>query len=156
MIILRDVREVGIAALLVPVFIYAGWKNLIGRFIGAPLPVLRLAGTWCLTASNKGNKTPDLDGSLKYCAATSSGSLPSNLAAEKYSLELYPAAERAGAAVFCWCTWSMPASVTVRILFLLFLVGSPVVDVFVYCGPVRREKRFGAPPAGIGKIAERI
>ena len=66
----RDVREVGVAALLVPVFIYSGWKTHWTLYLVA-FSCFVLAAFMLLDRHRQKKKTPDLHGSLKDCAATS-------------------------------------------------------------------------------------
>src|SRR5450432_217288 len=70
MIFLRDVREVGIAALLVPVFIYGGWKTHWTLYLSA-FACFVVGADMVLDRLQQGKKTPDLHGSLKECAVTS-------------------------------------------------------------------------------------
>ena len=133
MIFLRDVREVGIAALLVPVFIYGGWKTHWTLYLSA-FACFVVGADMVLDRLQQGKKTPDLHGSLKDCAATSLAEVCHQIWLLKNILWNYILPLSVPVLLFfCWCTWSMPASVTVRILFLLFLVGfSLLVDVCVY------------------------
>jgi CubicO group peptidase (beta-lactamase class C family) len=133
MIFLRDVREAGIAALLVPVFIYGGWKTHWTLYLSA-FACFVVGADMVLDRLQQGKKTPDLHGSLKDCAATSLAEICHQIWLLKNILWNYILPLSVPVLLFfCWCTWSMPASVTVRILFLLFLVGfSLLVDVFVY------------------------
>jgi CubicO group peptidase (beta-lactamase class C family) len=133
MIFLRDVREVGIAALLVPVFIYGGWKTHWTLYLSA-FACFVVGADMVLDRLQQGKKTLDLHGSLKDCAATSLAEVCHQIWLLKNILWNYilPLSVP-GLLFFGWCMWSMPASVTVRILFLLFLVGfSLLVDVLVY------------------------
>ena len=133
MIFLRDVREVGIAALLVPVFIYGGWKTHWTLYLSA-FACLVVGADMVLDRLQQRKKTPDLHGSLKDCAATSLAEVCHQIWLLKNILWNYILPLSVPVLLFfCWCMWSMPASTTVRILFLLFLVGfSLLVDVFVY------------------------
>ena len=65
----RDVREVGVAALLVPVFIHSGWKIHWTLYLCA-FGCFVVGAFMLLDRWQQKKKTPDLNGSLKDCAAT--------------------------------------------------------------------------------------
>jgi CubicO group peptidase (beta-lactamase class C family) len=133
MIFLRDVREVGIAALLVPVFIYGGWKTHWTLYLSA-FACFVVGADMVLDRLQQGKKTPDLHGSLKDCVATSLAEVCHQIWLLKNILWNYILPLSVPVLLFFgWCAWSMPLPVAARILFLLFLAGfSLLVDVFVY------------------------
>lgn len=129
----RDVREVGVAALLVPVFLYSGWKTHWTLYLSA-FACLVVGADMVLDRLQQRKVTPDLHGSLKECAITSLAEVCHQIWLLKNILWNYilPLSVP-GLLFFGWCAWSLPLPVTARILSLLFLaVFSVLVDVFVY------------------------
>ena len=66
----RDVREIGVAAVLVPVFVHSGWKVHWTLYLCA-LSCFVVGAFMLLDRRQQKKKTSDQNGSLKDCAATS-------------------------------------------------------------------------------------
>ena len=129
----RDVREVGVAALLVPVFIYGGWKTHWTLYLSA-FACFVVGVDMVFDRLKQKKESPDSRGSLKDCAATSLAEANHQIWLLKNILWNYILPLSVPVLLFFgWCAWSVPLPVTARILYLLFLVGfSLLVDVFVY------------------------
>ena len=119
----RDVREVGVAAILVPVFIHGGWNTHWTLFLSA-FSCFVVGAYMLLDRRGQRKKTPELHGSLKDCAAVSLAEVNHQIWLLKnvhwwYLLPL-------GIPIvifFAWTSLSSPGPVIFQILFLLFLVG---------------------------------
>src|SRR5262249_32114595 len=70
-IFFRDVREVGVAGLLIPVFIFMGWwlHNWTNYLVAAACLVV--GGYILLDRWRRRKNSPELSGTLKKCVATS-------------------------------------------------------------------------------------
>lgn len=133
MIFWRDVREVGVAAVLVPIFIYTGWKTHWTLYLGA-FACFVVGADMVLERFRQKKKTPDLHGSLKDCAATALAEVDHQIWLLKNILWNYILPLSVPILLFFgWSTWDMPLPLAVKIPFLLFLIGLGVaMDVFVY------------------------
>lgn len=133
MIFWRDLREVSVAALLAPVFVYGGWKTHWTLYLSA-FACLVVGADMVLDRLQQKKKTPDLHGSLKDCAATSLAEVSHQIWLLKNILWNYILPLTLPTFLFFgWCAWSVPSPVGLKILFLLFLVGFVLlVDVGVY------------------------
>src|SRR5579871_1187205 len=69
-ILRRDIIELAVAAFLVPLFTYWGWKGQWVSYLVA-FGCLVVGAYFLVDRWQQRKKTPDLDGSLKDCAATS-------------------------------------------------------------------------------------
>lgn len=117
----RDVREIGVAAVMVPYFIAGGLKLswtlhlcAFGCFV---------VGAYMLIDRWRQKKT-DLQGSLKDCAATSLAEVSHQIWLLKnvlwwYLLPIYVPM----VLFFGWCAWDKSGPVTDQVLYLLTLVG---------------------------------
>ena len=127
MIFWRDVREVGVAALLVPVFIAGGlminWTLHLCAFSCFVVGAYFVVDRW-----RQKKKTPDLHGSLKDCTATSLAEVRHQIWLLKNILWWYLLSFFVPIMVFFGSTvWSMPVPgeplpVAAKILFLLFKI----------------------------------
>jgi CubicO group peptidase (beta-lactamase class C family) len=129
----RDLREVGVAALLVPVFIYGGWRTHWTLYLSA-FACFVVGADMVLDRLHQKKRVPDLHGSLKDCAATSLAEVNHQIWLLKNILWNYilPLSVP-GLLFFGWCAWSMPGPVTAKILYLLCLVGFILlVDIGTY------------------------
>lgn len=133
MIFWRDVREVGVAALLVPLFIYWGWQIHWTLYLCAFSCFVVGAGM-VLDRLHQKKKTPDLHSSLKDCAATSLAEVNHQIWLLKNVLWSYILPLSLPMLLFFgWCSWSMPGPVTAMMLHLLYWVGFVLlIDVGVY------------------------
>jgi len=122
-IFLRDAVEVGVAAVLVPIFIVSGlrisWTLHLCAFgcfvVGAYFVVDR----W-----RQRRMTPDMHGSLKDCAVTSLAEVRHQIWLLKNVLWWYLLPIYAPIMVFfSWTAWRMPGPVAMKILMLLLLAG---------------------------------
>jgi len=119
----RDVREVGIAALLAPLFAYWGWKGQWASYLCA-FGCFVVGADMVLDRFQQRKKTQDVHSSLKDCAATSLAEVSHQIWLLKnvlwwYLLPLYvPIMVLFGSAA-----WGMPGPVAAKILFLLILTG---------------------------------
>ena len=129
----RDVREVGVAALLVPVFICAGWKYHWTLYLSA-FSCFVVGADMVLDRFQQKRKTQDLHGSLKDCTATALAEVSHQIWLLKNVLWNYILPGSVTTLLFFgWCAWSMPFPVAAKIIFLLFLVGFVLLtDVFIY------------------------
>ena len=115
----RDVREVGVAALLVPSFIASGLKIswtlhlcALGCFV---VGAFMLLDRW-----QQKKKTPDLNGSLKDCAATALAEVSHQIWLLKNILWWYLLPIFVPIMIFFgWVAWRVPASITEKISHLL-------------------------------------
>jgi len=141
----RDVREVGVAAVLVPVFIAVGlkisWTLHLCAFSCFVVGAYFLVDRW-----RQRKNTPDLQGSLKDCAASSLADVSHQIWLLKNVLWWYLLPFFVPMVLFFgWTVWSMPVPMDTmpvaakipfllfKILFLLFLVGFVgLVDGWVY------------------------
>lgn len=133
MIFWRDVREIGIAALLVPVFIYSGWTVHWTLYLSAFACFVVGADMW-LDRLRQKKLTPDLHGSLKDCAVTSLVEVNHQIWLLKNVFWNYILPLTVPMLLFFgWCAWDMRGSVGERILYLLYLFGFALaIDVGVY------------------------
>jgi CubicO group peptidase (beta-lactamase class C family) len=133
MIFWRDVREVGVAALLVPVFIYAGWMVHWTLYLSA-FACFVVGADMVLDRLQQKQEPPDLQGSLKNCAATSLAEVNHQIWLLKNILWNYILPLSVPAFLFFgWCAWSMPGPVAAKILYFLGLVGFVLlVDIGTY------------------------
>ncbi|MBE0540696.1 MAG: beta-lactamase family protein [Verrucomicrobia bacterium] len=129
----RDVREIGVAALLVPVFIYGGWETHWTLYLCAFACLVVGADMW-LDRWRQKKKTPDLHGSLKDCTATSLAEVSHQIWLLKNILWWYLLPLFVPIMLFCGCVaWSVPGPVADKILSLLPLIGFVLaVDIGVY------------------------
>ena len=129
----RDVREVGVAALLVPIFIYSGWKVHWTLYLSA-FACFVVGAFMVLDRFQQKKKAPDLHGSLKNCVATSLAEVSHQIWLLKNILWWYLLPPLVPMLLFFgWCAWSLSGAVVARILQFLFLVGVVLlIDVFVY------------------------
>jgi CubicO group peptidase (beta-lactamase class C family) len=122
----RDAREVGVAALLVLVFIYSGWTNHWTLYLCA-FGCLVVAAFMVLDRCRQKKKTPDLHDSLKGCAATSLAEVSHQIWLLKNILWWYVLPLSVPMLLFfCWITWDAPPLGETRIpqtLLTLFWVG---------------------------------
>jgi CubicO group peptidase (beta-lactamase class C family) len=132
-IFLRDLREVVVLLLLVPVFIFFGWLFHWTMYLCA-FACFVDAAFFVLDRRQQKKKTPDAHGTLKDCAATSLAEVSHQIWLLKniiwwYLLPLFVPE----LLFFGWCAWIMPGPVAFKIFYLLFLVGFLLlVQVFVY------------------------
>lgn len=133
MIFWRDVREIGVAALLTPLFIYSGWTVHWTLYLSAFACFVVGADMW-LDRLRQKKLTPDLHGSLKDCAATSLAEVSHQIWLLKNVLWNYILPLTVPMLLFFgWCVWDMRGSVGARILYLLYLFGFALaIDVGVY------------------------
>lgn len=133
MIFWRDVREIGIAAVLVPVFIYSGWAVHWTLYLSAFACFVVGADMW-LDRRRQKKLAPDLHGSLKDCAATSLVEVNHQIWLLKNVLWNYILPLTVPMLLFFgWCVWDMRGSAGERILSLLYLFGFALaIDVGVY------------------------
>jgi CubicO group peptidase (beta-lactamase class C family) len=133
MIIWRDVREVGVAALLAPVFIYSGWRTHWTLYLSA-FACFVVGVDMVLDRLQQKKESPDSHGSLKDCAATSLAEVNHQIWLLKNILWNYILPLSLPVLLFFgWCAWSMPGPVTAKILFLLCLIGFVLlIDVGTY------------------------
>jgi CubicO group peptidase (beta-lactamase class C family) len=123
----RDVREVGTAAVLVPVFIAAGLKISWTLHLCA-LGCLVVGGYLLVDRWRQKSKTPDLHGSLKDCAATSLADINHQIWLLKNVLWWYLLPIFIPIMIFFgWVAWQVPAPVIVKITRLLPQTGFVVL-----------------------------
>ncbi len=129
----RDVREVGVAMLLVPVFIYSGWKTHWTLYLSA-FACFVVGAFLVLDRRRQKKMTPDLHGSLKDCATTSLAEVSHQIWLLKNILWWYLLPPFVPMLLFFgWCAWSPSGAVVAGILQFLFLVGIVLlINVFVY------------------------
>ena len=129
----RDVREIGIAAVLVPVFIYSGWTVHWTLYLSAFACFVVGADMW-LDHLRQKKKTPDLHGSLKDCAVTSLAEVSHQIWLLKNILWNYILPLTVPTLLFFgWCAWDKRGSLTDKFLYLLPLLGFVLaIDVGVY------------------------
>jgi len=119
----RDVREVGVAALLVPAFLYGGWKTHWTLYLSA-FSCFVVGASMVLDRWRQKKKTPDLHGSLKDCAATSLAEVSHQIWLLKNILWWYLLPLGVPILLFFfWITLGAPGPVTAKILALLPLAG---------------------------------
>ncbi len=133
MIFWRDVREIGVAALLVPVFICSGWTVHWTLYLSAFACFVVGADMW-LDRRRQKKKTPDLHGSLKDCAATSLAEVSHQIWLLKNILWNYILPLTVPTLLFFgWCAWDTRGSLMDKFLYLLPLLGFVLaIDVGVY------------------------
>jgi len=120
-IFVRDAIEVGVAALLVPFFIYSGWKTHWTLYLCA-FGCFVVGAYFVIDRWRQKKKTPDLHGSLKDCAATSLAEVCHQIWLLKNVLWWYLLPIFVPIMLFFgWSTWTMPGPVVVKVLFFFFL-----------------------------------
>lgn len=134
MIFWRDVREIGVAALLVPVFIYSGWAVHWTLYLSAFACFVVGADMWRDRLRQK-KRTPDLHDSLKDCATTSLAEVSHQIWLLKNILWNYILPLTVPTLLFFgWCAWDTRGSLINKFLYLLPLLGFVLaIDVGVYC-----------------------
>ena len=133
MIFWRDVREVGVAAVLVPVFIHSGltvsWTLHLAAFgcfvVGADM---------VLDRRRQKRKTPDVHASLKEWAATSLAEVNHQIWLLQNILWNYLLPLGVPIVLFFgWCAGSLPLPIPARVFSFLVLSGFvALVDVGIY------------------------
>lgn len=119
----RDVREVGVAILLVPVFLYSGWKTHWTLYLSA-FSCFVVGAFMLLDRRRQRKETPDSRRSLKDCAVTSLAEVSHQIWLLKNILWWYLLPLGAPFALFfIWIAWSGPGPVLAGILASLFPVG---------------------------------
>ncbi len=136
MIFWRDLREVVVAALLVPVFIFGGWRIHWTLYLSA-FACFVMGGFMFLDRRGQRMRTPDVHGSLKDCAATSLAEVSHQIWLLKGILWWYLLPLAVPMLVFfIWITWDVPSSVAMPVfqaVVTLFWVGFVLlIDVGIY------------------------
>ena len=120
-IFVRDAIEVGVAAVLVPVFIVSGLKISWTLHLCA-FGCFVVGAYFVIDRWRQKKKTPDLHGSLKDCAATSLAEVCHQIWLLKNVLWWYLLPIFVPIMLFFgWSTWTMPGPVVVKVLFFFFL-----------------------------------
>jgi hypothetical protein len=129
----RDVREVGVAAVLVPVFIAAGLKISWTLHLCA-FGCLAVGGYLLVDRWRQKRKTPEVGGSLKDCAAALLAEVSHQIWLLKNVLWWYLLPILVPILVFYgWVAWQVPAPVIVKITRLLPQTGFVVaLYAFIY------------------------
>jgi CubicO group peptidase (beta-lactamase class C family) len=115
----RDVREVSVAAVLVPIFIAGGLKVSWVLYLCA-LGCFVVGAYFVIDRRRQKKTTPDLHGSLKDCAATSLAEVSHQIWLLKNVLWWYLLPIFVPIMLFFgWVTWQLPVPITTKILRLL-------------------------------------
>lgn len=132
----RDVREVGVLALLVPLFIYGGWRIHWTIYLSA-FACFVVAAFFVLDRRQQKKKTPDLYASPKNCTATALAEVSHQVWLLKNILWWYLLPLSIPMLLFfCWITWETPSlggTSILQALMTLFWIGFVLgINVMIY------------------------